>query len=479
MSPTSPLVSQNAASRRWLSIVGIGEDGVDGLEPGGAQARSRSPRSCSAASAIWSWPAPLIRGAVRPWPSPFDRAVAEVLAQRGRQVCVLASGDPFLYGVGPLLARHVDAAARWWWCRRRPPFSLAAARLGWPLPETTLLSLHGRPLDLVRPHLHPGARILVADLRRRRTRGIARLLRRSGLRPIAPDGAGGARRAARAHPHRARGRLRARRDRPAQCRGDSRSRPSRARAILARAAGLADALFEHDGQITKREIRAVTLSSLAPRRGETALGRRRRLGLGRDRMDAGRSIAARRRHRTARRSRRAHRAQCRRRSACPSLESSRARRRRRSRVLPTPDAVFVGGGGSDAGLARCGVGGTCAPGGRLVVNAVTLETEAMLIARHATARRRTDPHRVSRAAPVGGMTRLAPGHAGDAVDLDEAMIVAGIGCRAGASVRAIEAALAAALEQARPRPRCARHDCDVEGQTSLASRRPPRRAARG
>ncbi|TIP51885.1 MAG: cobalamin biosynthesis bifunctional protein CbiET, partial [Mesorhizobium sp.] len=38
--------------------------------------------------------------------------------------------------------------------------------------------------------------------------------------------------------------------------------------ILPLTVGLADHLFEHDGQITKREIRAITLSALAPRRGE-------------------------------------------------------------------------------------------------------------------------------------------------------------------------------------------------------------------
>src|SRR5262249_30622463 len=147
-----------AAPARWLSIVGIGEDGVEGLSP--------VARGLIAAAEIvfggkrhLDLAAPLIRGAARPWPSPFERGIAEVLAERGRAVCVLASGDPFLYGVGAVLARHVEpqetvvvpapSAA-----------SLAAARLGWALPETTLVSVHGRTLDLVRPHLQPGARVL-------------------------------------------------------------------------------------------------------------------------------------------------------------------------------------------------------------------------------------------------------------------------------------------------------------------------------
>ncbi len=98
--------------------------------------------------------APLIRGAARPWPSPFDGAADEVLQHRGRQICVLASGDPFHYGVGTVLARKIDA--REMIVVPAPSaFSLAAARLGWSLPQTALLSVHGRTLDLVRPHLIP------------------------------------------------------------------------------------------------------------------------------------------------------------------------------------------------------------------------------------------------------------------------------------------------------------------------------------
>ncbi len=158
MSPASPLASESAAPRRWLSIVGIGEDGVEGLSP-------VARRLISDAEIVFGGKrhlelaGSLIRGAVRPWPSPFDRAVAEVMEQRGRQVCVLASGDPFFYGVGSLLARHVDPGEMLV-LPAPSAFSLAAARLGWSLPETTLLSLHGRALDLIRPHLHPGVRIL-------------------------------------------------------------------------------------------------------------------------------------------------------------------------------------------------------------------------------------------------------------------------------------------------------------------------------
>ena len=189
-----------AASPRWLSIVGIGEDGVDGL--------SAAARGLIGAAEIvfggrrhLGLAAPLIRGAARPWPSPFDGAADEVLSHRGRQVCVLASGDPFHYGVGAMLARKIDA--REMIVVPAPSaFSLAAARLGWSLPQTALLSVHGRTLDLVRPHLQPGARILALTSDGEGPAALARLLTDIGLRRLAADGARSARRAARARPQR-------------------------------------------------------------------------------------------------------------------------------------------------------------------------------------------------------------------------------------------------------------------------------------
>src|SRR5579863_7032577 len=153
---------ETAALPRWLSIVGIGEDGVDGL--------SAAARGLIGAAEIvfggrrhLSLAAPLIRGAARPWPTPFDGAATEVLRHRGRQICVLASGDPFHFGVGAVLARHIDT--REMIVVPAPSaFSLAAARLGWSLPETVLVSLHGRTLDLIRPHLQPGGRILANEI---------------------------------------------------------------------------------------------------------------------------------------------------------------------------------------------------------------------------------------------------------------------------------------------------------------------------
>ena len=256
---------ETAALPRWLSIVGIGEDGVEGL--------SAAARGLIGAAEIvfggrrhLSLAASLIRGAARPWPSPFDGAADEVLQHRGRHICVLASGDPFHYGVGAVLAQKIDP--REMIVLPAPStFSLAAARLGWSLPHTTLLSVHGRTLDLVRPHLQPGARILALTSDSDGPAALARLLAETGFgtSPLTVlEALGGPRE-------------RIRTATAADFNFDAvealnivaiEAKAAPEARVISRSAGLADDLFEHDGQITKREVRAVTLSSLAPRRGE-------------------------------------------------------------------------------------------------------------------------------------------------------------------------------------------------------------------
>src|SRR5216684_3193926 len=179
MSLPETIAPESAAPRRWLSIVGIGEDGVEGLTPvarnliTGAEIVFGGKRHLALA-------APLIRGAARAWPTPFEGAAPEVLAQRGRNICVLASGDPYHYGVGAVLARHVDPNETVV-LPAPSAFSLAAARLGWALQDCALVSLHGRALDLVRPHLHPGARVLALTSDGDGPAALGRLLAESGF----------------------------------------------------------------------------------------------------------------------------------------------------------------------------------------------------------------------------------------------------------------------------------------------------------
>ena len=369
------IAADTAASPRWLSIVGIGEDGVEGLSPvargliEGAEIVFGGRRHLALA-------APLIRGATRPWPSPFDSATAEVMRQRGRPVCVLASGDPFQHGVGAVLARQIDA--REMIVMPAPSaFSLAAARLGWSLPRTVLVSVHGRTLDFIRPHLQPGARILALTSGGEDPVALAKLLAETGFgasRLKVLEALGGPR-------ERIRGTTAAAFDfgtvGPLNTVAIEVEAAPGAR-VLTLMPGLPDNLFEHDGQITKREIRAVTLSSLAPRRGELLWD----IGSGSGSVAIEwlladplmRAVAIEQRTERAARIRR-NAAAC----GVPGLEIVEGVAPAALSALATPDAVFVGGGGN-AGVFDAATR-VLRAGGRLVANAVTLETEALLLAR--------------------------------------------------------------------------------------------------
>jgi precorrin-6Y C5,15-methyltransferase (decarboxylating) len=398
-----PIERETAASPRWLSIVGIGEDGVEGL--------SATARGLIGAAEIvfggrrhLALAAPLIRGAARPWPSPFDGAADEVLRHRGRQVCVLASGDPFHYGVGAVLARTIDP--REMNVLPTPSaFSLAAARLGWSLPQTALLSVHGRTLDLVRPHLQSGAHILALTSDGEGPGALAKLLAEIGFgasRLTVLEALGGPReriRTTRASDY-SFGVVDALNTVAVEVEASPGAR------VLARAAGLADHLFEHGGQITKREVRAVTLSSLAPCRGELLWD----IGAGSGSVaiewmladPSTRAIAIERHAERAARIRRNAAA-----FGVPGLEVVEGAAPAALSGLVTPDAIFVGGGATDGGVLDSAAR-VLRPGGRLVVNAVTLETEALLLARHAALGGELVRIAIARADAVGRMTGWRP-----------------------------------------------------------------------
>jgi precorrin-6B C5,15-methyltransferase / cobalt-precorrin-6B C5,C15-methyltransferase len=348
--------------------------------------------------------APLIRGRARPWPTPFGRAVADVLGERPKQVCVLASGDPFHYGIGAQLARQVPPAEM---VTLPAPsaFSLAAARLGWPLAETTLVALNGRALDLVRPHLHPGARILALSAGAETPRALAQLLLATGFgesRLIILEALGGPRE-----------RIRTTRASafdltaidPLNTMAIEVVAGAQAR-IIPRAPGLADSLFEHDGQITKREVRALTLSALAPRRGERLWD----IGAGAgsvaiEWMLADSSLRAIAVEADAGRAARIARNAAA--LGVPTLEVVHAAAPAALAGLARPDAIFIGGGASEAGvLERCIE--ALPAGGRLVVNAVTLATEALLTAHHAELGGELVRIAIARAEPLGGKTGWRP-----------------------------------------------------------------------
>jgi precorrin-6Y C5,15-methyltransferase (decarboxylating) len=397
-----PRKDENGADR-WLTVIGIGEDGVAGL---GEEAK----RLLAEAEFVFGGrrhlelARSLIRGEARPWPAPFDSSMAAVRALRGQKVAVLASGDPFLHGVGATLARVVDPAEMTV-IPASSAFSLAAARLGWPLHEAETVSLHGKPLDLLRPLLHPGRRVLALTSDGDGPAAIAELLAGSGFGPsklTVLEALGGSEE--RITVHGAAG-FPATVFNPVNVVAIEVGAEKGAR-ILPLAPGLDDALFEHDGQITKREIRALTMSSLSPRRGELLWD----IGAGSGSVsiewmlaDASmRAVAVEADiERAARIGRNA--------AACgvPFLKVVAGRAPDALAGLPAPDAVFIGGGGSDPGVVEAAIAALPA-GGRLVANAVTLEMEALLLARYRELGGNLLRLAVSRAGPVGTMTGWRP-----------------------------------------------------------------------
>jgi precorrin-6B C5,15-methyltransferase / cobalt-precorrin-6B C5,C15-methyltransferase len=377
--------------------VGIGEDGIEGL---GELARGliESAEFVFGGERHLALAAPLIHGEVRAWESPFHRSVEDVVACRGRPVCVLASGDPFQHGVGSLLARYV-APEETLAVPAVSAFTLAASRLLWALPRITLLSLCGRPLDLIRPHLHPSARILALTSGAESPQAIADLLCASGFGEstlTVLEALGGPRERVRSA--RADGFNLDLIDALNTVAIEVVANPS-AR-IIPWVAGLADELFEHDGQITKRHIRALTLSALAPQHGERLWD----IGAGSgsiaiEWMLAHPSLTAvaieRRVDRAARIKRNAVNL------GVPDLQVIEGSVPQALDKLPAPNAVFIGGAATTPGLIEMAQDALRVQG-RLVVNAVTLETEALLLkaySEHGGTMARIEIHHTR---PVGG-----------------------------------------------------------------------------
>ena len=357
----------------WLAIVGIGEDGH--LPP--------AALACVAGAGLviggrrhLALAAPAIIGETMAWPSPMEDAYPALLARRFQPVCVLASGDPFCFGVGTALAALVPAAERV--CHPAPStFALARARLGWSVTDVAELSVCGRPVEAIVPHLQPGARLLVLSAGPGSPRALAALLCQAGLatsRLTILEALGGP----------------AERIRTAPALGFALQDidPLNAVAIEVAgrvphhlASGLPDELFEHDGQLTRREIRALTLSSLAPRRGETLWD----VGGGAGsvgiewmlRHPANRAIAI--EPNPERAARIARNAAAR---GTPALTVVEGAAPGALAGLPPPGAVFLGGGAHRAGVIDTAWSALPADG-RLVANAVTVETELALLAAQA------------------------------------------------------------------------------------------------
>ena len=360
----------------WLSILGIGEDGVEGLSPA-ARRLIRTARLVVGGERHLALAGSSIRGETLAWPRPMTDALPRVLACRGESVVVLASGDPFCFGVGSLLARAVPMSEIL--CLPAPSaFSLACARLGWALQDATLLSVCGRPVEALLPALQPGARLLVLCADETSPSSILALLDAQGFGGSTVtllEALGG--------PH----------ERIARLAGPPLDPVARLNMLaislvagpgarpIPLCCGLPDRFFACDGQLTKSEIRAATLAALAPCQGETLWD----IGAGSGsigiewmlRHPANRAVALEPRPDRARRALGNALS-----LGVPELAVIEAEAPAGLAGLPVPDAVFVGGGAGTPGVLEA-AWTALRPGGRLVVNAVTIETESVLFAAHA------------------------------------------------------------------------------------------------
>lgn len=387
-------------SKAWLDIVGIGEDGIVGLSGAAQAAVKRADVLIGGARHHALTEA--VQAERLTWPSPFDAMIEQIEQRRGRKVCVLVTGDPAWYSAGVKIASHFspdDVCIH----PHVSAFQLAAARMGWALQDAVTLTVHGRPLQSMGPQIAPGAKLIALTQDADTPEQVSKLLVQQGFgrsRITALSHMGG--------PDEARidGSAANWSGIPAdfhtlciECVADAGTK------VLPRAPGMPDDAFEHDGKMTKSEIRAVTLSRLAPRPGDLLwdvgcgcgsvaiewmrmADRARAIGL--EPHDDRRAMAQRNAVKLG----------------VPELHLIDAVAPDGLAGLDAPDAVFIGGGLSSETVDACL--SVLKPHGRMVANAVTLESDQVLTACH-------DRHggslvrlSVARAEPVGSFHGWKP-----------------------------------------------------------------------
>ncbi len=386
----------------WLTVVGIGDDGLDGL---GAASRALIDN----AEVLVGGDRHLTMLAGHPaehlgWQFPLDPLIDDLKARRGKRVVVLATGDPMSYGIGTTLCRHLDIDEM----RLIPApsaFALACSRLGWPRHTVESLTLHGRPLEILNAWLQPGQRLLLLSHDGTTPAKVARLLTDKGF--------GGSRMTVLEHmggPAEARHDATAG-DWPPDCAANLNTIAvevvADADAIVhARVPGLPDAAFASDGQLTKREVRAATLAALMPISGQLLwdVG----AGCGSVAIEwlraAPNTRAVAIEHKSDRLALIAENAGA---LGVPQLDVESGTAPDALANLDPPDAIFIGGGLTAAGLFDA-CWSALRPGGRMVANAVTAEGERVLLGWRETVGGDLTRIAVSRAEPVGLFTGWRP-----------------------------------------------------------------------
>jgi precorrin-6B C5,15-methyltransferase / cobalt-precorrin-6B C5,C15-methyltransferase len=388
-------------SKHWLSVVGIGDDGLTGLSPiarslldqatiifGGKRHLAMLPTTDSRTQLAWQ--------------TPFRESIEQIITYRGQRVCVLASGDPLCYGVGSglhqaLVDRGIDPQLEMTTIPTPSAFSLACSRLGWTYSEIETVSLCGRDLQLIYPLLYPGAKILALSADRHTPIQLAKILTERGCGAVKMtilEHLGGVQE-------------RIISDQINNWHDDQAIADLHTIALecpdsipgYSRLPGLPDDAYIHDGQLTKREVRAVTLSALAPCPGQLLWD----VGAGNGSISI-EWLRSHPRNRAVAIEQHAQRLQNIAANAAnlgvPNLQIINGQAPIILIDLPVPDAIFIGGG-----LTVTGVFAACwqalKPGGKLVANGVTVETEQLIFKLQQQYGGTLDRLAMQRAEPVG------------------------------------------------------------------------------
>ena len=364
----------------WITVIGIGEDGISGLSSKHRQKVLEADFVVAAQRHVDELRKDKeFTGEVKPWPSPFSDVVTMIDSWEGHQVVALATGDPLWYGAASTLVRHFDSEQM----EVHPApsgFQLAAARMGWPMQAVDCLTMHGRPVDTILPYLAPRARLLVLAQDRHSTKELSKYMAEFGygkavVTALGHIGGEGETRQQGTAKDWTRRKPNSMEDPPdfhviaIEC-------PPEGGLFLPRVPGLPDIFYKSDGNLTKSETRAVTLARLGPRPGgllwdlgcgsgsvgiEWMRAARGAMAIGVDNREDRLIMAE-------------GNAQL---FGVPQWEGRLGTLPEAVADLPDPDAAFIGGGLStelaEAVLERL------PQGGRLVVNAVTLESEELLL----------------------------------------------------------------------------------------------------
>lgn len=360
------------SSMPWLFVIGIGEEGWEGLSPQGRLILERVTL-CFGATRHRDLLPKHLQEKVILFPTPLVEFWPLLAQRRFQETVVLASGDPLWHGIGATLLTHYPAEEI---CiiPQTSAFSLAAARMRWPLAATTLLSLHAHPCTTLLPFLAPRRRILALSRDAQTPFEVANLL--------CTHGYGASLLTSLAHMSGPREEIHS-----VTAETWTHSPPdfhtlalelhlSPGTTPLPRGPGLPDEAFIHDGNITKRDIRTIALSKLMPFPGHVLWD----IGAGCGSVSiewmrcAENTLAYAIEPNPARRGFLAENA---RQFGVPRLEIHAGSAPEVLSSLPPPDAIFVGGGVRRAGVLETALA-ALSPGGRLVAHAVTLEGEIRL-----------------------------------------------------------------------------------------------------